>query len=184
MNNYLGKKIDLRFFSYIKVIISNNMSSTNNNLRDKISAWLSDRTNDENDLVDFLVDECGCVVENEGCVAKGLNCVHCKQHIYRDTKDHDNCHINEKQEIICQDCLDECDCEDCLHICGETGGHRHGGCGKRFNYNDGIMIDNTSYCLSCGEKEEEDEQCNDCKIEAKKHCDVCGGYGGGSEDEE
>ena len=102
MNNYLGKKIDLRFFSYIKVIISNNMSSTNT-LRDKISAWLSDRTNDENDLVDFLVNECGCVVD---------------------------CKIIEK------------------------------------------------------EYDNDNEQCNDCKIEAKKHCDVCGGYGGGSEDEE
>ena len=121
--------------------------------------------------------------------------------------------------------------DDVTHICGETGGHRDGGCGKRFNYEDGIMIDNTSYCISCGEIElelevtdDEDEQCvglydgkccgkknykteeldlgmckvcydkmkeeanveqcNDCKIEAKKHCDVCGGYGGGSEDEE
>ena len=28
-------------------------------LREKISAWLSDKTNHEGDLVDFLVDDCG-----------------------------------------------------------------------------------------------------------------------------
>ena len=87
-----------------------------------------------------------------------LNCVHCKKHIERDSEDHDNVHINENDNIICDDCLDKCDCEDCLHECGETGGRRGGGCGKKFNYNDGIMIDNTSYCISCGEKEEEEEE--------------------------
>ena len=32
-------------------------------LREKISAWLSDKTNHEGDLVDFLVDKCGVVYE-------------------------------------------------------------------------------------------------------------------------
>ena len=31
---------------------------------------------------------------------------------------------------------------------------------------------------------EEDMLCNDCKIEAKKYCDECGGYGSGDEDDE
>ena len=30
---------------------------------DKISAWLNDKNNNENDLIDFLVDECGVVLE-------------------------------------------------------------------------------------------------------------------------
>ena len=34
----------------------------------------------------------------------------------------------------------------------------------------------------CGE--EEDKQCADCEIEAKKHCDECGGYGSCSDDDE
>ena len=34
-------------------------------LREKIGAWLSDKTNHEGDLVDFLVDDCGVVVEEE-----------------------------------------------------------------------------------------------------------------------
>tara|TARA_R110000824_G_scaffold170077_1_gene347319 strand:- start:162 stop:419 length:258 start_codon:yes stop_codon:yes gene_type:complete len=33
------------------------------------------------------------------------------------------------------------------------------------------------------EEDEDREQCNDCKIEAKKHCDVCGGYGSEEEEE-
>ena len=31
--------------------------------------------------------------------------------------------------------------------------------------------------------EEEDKQCRDCEIEAKKHCDECGGYGSEEEEE-
>ena len=35
------------------------MTMTAQQLREKISAWLSDKTNHEGDLVDFLVDDCG-----------------------------------------------------------------------------------------------------------------------------
>jgi len=34
------------------------------------------------------------------------------------------------------------------------------------------------------EYEEEDKQCRDCEIEAKKHCDECGGYGSDDDDDE
>jgi len=34
------------------------------------------------------------------------------------------------------------------------------------------------------EEEEEDKQCRDCEIEAKKHCDECGGYGSDDDDDE
>ena len=41
-------------------------------LKTKISAWLNDKNNNENDLVDFLIDECGVVLEDEeeeeGCL--------------------------------------------------------------------------------------------------------------------
>ena len=36
---------------------------TTQQLREKISNWLYDRNNNENDLVDFLVDECGVVIQ-------------------------------------------------------------------------------------------------------------------------
>ena len=34
-------------------------------LREKIGAWLSDKTNHEGDLVDFLVDNCGVVIQED-----------------------------------------------------------------------------------------------------------------------
>ena len=43
------------------------------------------------------------------------------------------------------------------HICGETGGHESGGCGIKFNYTDGGMFNNTSFCMACFEKKEEEE---------------------------
>ena len=39
--------------------------SHNQSLKIKIGKWLSDRKNDENDLIDFLIDECGVVIEEE-----------------------------------------------------------------------------------------------------------------------
>ena len=41
------------------------MTMTAQQLREKISAWLSDKTNHEGDLVDFLVDKCGVVYEDK-----------------------------------------------------------------------------------------------------------------------
>ena len=34
-------------------------------MKKKITNWLNDRNNNENDLVDFLIDECGIVLKNE-----------------------------------------------------------------------------------------------------------------------
>jgi ribosomal protein S27AE len=41
------------------------MTMTTQQLREKIGAWLSDKTNHEGDLVDFLVDECGVVLKED-----------------------------------------------------------------------------------------------------------------------
>ena len=38
---------------------------TTQQLREKIGAWLSDKTNHEGDLVDFLVDDCGVVIQED-----------------------------------------------------------------------------------------------------------------------
>ena len=38
---------------------------TTQQLRDKIGAWLSDKTNHEGDLVDFLCDDCGVVIQED-----------------------------------------------------------------------------------------------------------------------
>ena len=34
-------------------------------LKTKISAWLNDKNNNENDLIDFLVEECGVVIKEQ-----------------------------------------------------------------------------------------------------------------------
>ena len=41
-----------------------NTQQTMSPLKNKISAWLNDKNNNENDLIDFLVDECGVVLED------------------------------------------------------------------------------------------------------------------------
>tara|TARA_R110002126_G_scaffold193380_1_gene341734 strand:- start:1033 stop:2004 length:972 start_codon:yes stop_codon:yes gene_type:complete len=76
-----------------------------------------------------------------------LECRGCDKIIIRDSEEHNNIHINENDDIICQDCVAEKGCD----------------------------------CVGCEEEEEED-QCSDCKIEAKKYCDECGGYGSDEED--
>tara|TARA_R110002167_G_scaffold71882_6_gene202646 strand:+ start:10829 stop:11209 length:381 start_codon:yes stop_codon:yes gene_type:complete len=38
---------------------------TTQQLREKIGAWLSDKTNHEGDLVDFLCDDCGVVIQED-----------------------------------------------------------------------------------------------------------------------
>tara|TARA_R110000822_G_scaffold137565_2_gene275120 strand:- start:7 stop:492 length:486 start_codon:yes stop_codon:yes gene_type:complete len=55
------------------------------------------------------------------------------------------------------------ECEGCKMICEEC---------ERLQYNEEE------------EEEEEDKQCRDCEIEAKKHCDECGGYGSDDDDDE
>jgi len=39
--------------------------TTANELREKISDWLNDRNNNEYDIVEFLIDECGVVLKPE-----------------------------------------------------------------------------------------------------------------------
>tara|TARA_R110000823_G_scaffold310939_1_gene436120 strand:- start:2060 stop:2497 length:438 start_codon:yes stop_codon:yes gene_type:complete len=36
-------------------------------LKTKISAWLNDKNNNENDLIDFLVEECGIILKENEC---------------------------------------------------------------------------------------------------------------------
>ena len=66
-----------------------------------------------------------------------------------------------RDEYALQKILDEEEEEDEEdheeHICGETGGHESGGCGIKFNYNDGGMFYNTSFCMDCFEKKEDEE---------------------------
>ena len=49
-----------------------------------------------------------------------------------------------------------------------------------------LTLDRVSNSINRREEkeEEEDKQCADCEIEAKKHCDECGGYGSCSDDDE
>ena len=110
-----------------------------------------------------------------------LNCVHCEKHIERDSEDHDNVHINEKDEIICQDCLDKCDCEYCedeeeekenMDICGESGGEISGyeGCKISLPTEDTNMLGNTSFCITCYEKYESKYYENDNVEEIETEC--------------
>tara|TARA_R110002012_G_scaffold203845_2_gene373265 strand:- start:424 stop:900 length:477 start_codon:yes stop_codon:yes gene_type:complete len=39
-------------------------------LKTKISAWLNDKNNNENDLIDFLVEECGIILEENDAYAE------------------------------------------------------------------------------------------------------------------
>jgi hypothetical protein len=72
--------------------------------------------------------------------------------------------------------LDEEEDDEEEHICGETGGHESGGCGIKFDYTDGGMFNNTSFCMACFEKkmldEEEEELPHDYYINVYtcKHC--------------
>jgi len=43
------------------------------------------------------------------------------------------------------------------HICGETGGHQSGGCGCEVEMDDTIVIGNTSFCVPCAERIEEEK---------------------------
>ena len=58
--------------------------------------------------------------------------------------------------------------EEELHICGETGGYQDGGCGEKFDYQDTNMIGNTSFCLACYEKIEEEEEVPKSRFKIKR----------------
>ena len=169
-------------------------------------------------------------------VEEQLDCSRCGNEIIRDSREHDECHINWQDDIICGDCLESCDCEHCgdgeacWWIRGKGGDKCWGencGCSegedeeeeeqylKKCDHGCGtiLTIDTDIMCWSKGEEEKtlctscyydndynedddnednrylklccgfgtEKQECRDCEIEAKKHCDECGGYG--SEDE-
>ena len=42
-----------------------------------------------------------------------INCCRCEIKIIRDSKEHNECHINTYDDIICKHCLEHCDCELC-----------------------------------------------------------------------
>jgi len=145
----------------------------------------------------FMTDE----YAKEFTEEKVLECCICEILIIRDSDAHDNVHINRDDKIICEDCIDEnCDCESC-DPCD---------CGCMEEQKDEVELSNVK-CKQCDgvlpphtiedhldmdhpihncpthkeeEEEEEDKQCRDCEIEAKKHCEECGGYGSGGEEEE
>ena len=180
-----------------------------------------------------------------------LYCSRCGDDIIRNSIEHDFCHINGDDDIICGDCVESCDCEHCEEdeacwwVRGKGGDKCWGencGCSegeeeeeklvydvngkpiqtiKDFKKEFGELLEEeeedcddcegkcraneTEECEKCKIKlrigcannpsnhsvfngccddcreEEQKQQCRDCEIEAKKHCDECGGYG--SEDE-
>lgn len=68
--------------------------------------------------------------------------------------------------------------EEEFHICGETGGEIKymSGCGKKALCDDTCMIGNTSFCIECFEKYQEEGLANstdeeDCDICSE--CDIC-----------
>ena len=109
-------------------------------LKTKISAWLNDKNNNENDLLDFLIDECGIdyypeeeqevppsppITEdsfyfNTKCVCskEGENDYPCMCDIHEEEEEGDFCGCSkclaEEEEVIISD-LDK-KCEDCDNI--------------------------------------------------------------------
>ena len=48
----------------------------------------------------------------------------------------------------------------------------------------GELTENKDGDIICRRCDDPDYQCRGCKVEASKHCDECGGYGSGDEDDE
>ena len=71
---------------------------------DKISTWLNDKNNNENDLIDFLVEKCGVVLEEmeEEVVC---DCVNHNEENWRESCDLEQ-PIVEDEEMECEKCGD------------------------------------------------------------------------------
>ena len=84
---------------------------------------------------------------------ESFKCGGCKKAIYEDTDEHEACVFFE-DEWFCDECFEEKQDEEEIHICGKTGGCINGysGCGEADYYDDMMMLGNTSFCINCGEK--------------------------------
>ncbi len=80
-----------------------------------------------------------------------------------------------KEQEICDDDEDEYDALD-MKVLGFKTTERLNG-----DWNS-LLFEIRNY--GDDEEDDEDKQCADCEIEAKKHCDECGGYGSCSDEEE
>ena len=86
-------------------------------------------------------------------------------------------HKDRKGEAICDECWSSFCEEEEYHICGETGGRHNAemGCYEKVLADDTCKIGNTSYCVACFEKyEEELEAESDEEEEEYKSCPLCG----------
>ena len=134
-------------------------------IQKKITNWLNDKNNNENDLVDFLIDECGIVLKNEEDEEEDEDEEEVLNHMDKKCEDCDkivkNFYLNNpfgQGNRNCSDCpeFDEDEEED-LDTCGETGRkfdieNPVKGCGIKITEDDeNIMLGNISYCYSCGE---------------------------------
>ena len=108
-------------------------------LKTKISTWLNDKNNNENDLVDFLIDECGVVLEDEQEEMEEEVVCECVNHNEENWRE--NCDlaskptpVEEKEDIVF--CCKNCD----KQIVRESEEHENSKC------------DNTGenwYCQDC-----------------------------------
>ena len=108
-------------------------------LKTKISTWLNDKNNNENDLVDFLIDECGVVLEDEEEEMEEEVVCECVNHNEENWRE--NCDlaskptpVEEKEDIVF--CCKNCD----KQIVRESEEHENSKC------------DNTGenwYCQDC-----------------------------------
>lgn len=106
-----------------------------------------------------------CVICNKKCKDEPYKCVkvnayivfYCSEECYKKEDDDDKMPPLVNDEAIYKEDEDE---ED-QHICGFTGGKNFvKGCGDKVHASDTFMIDNTSFCIPCYEKYENEEDEN------------------------
>lgn len=105
-------------------------SMTADELRKKISDWISDKSNHENDLIDFLIDDCGCELRWSG---------------------------EEEEDDVCDDCEGKCRSDE-TSSCEECGIELRNGCAN--NPSDHSIFDGCcDDCRECEEEEEGEYDC-------------------------
>jgi len=134
-------------------------SMTADELRKKISDWISDRSNHENDLIDFLIDDCGCELREE---EEDVVCVGCNEFVCKSNEEPK--HKDNRDEAVCVDCYVCDDCEGkCLSdetsSCDECGIELRNGCAN--NPSDHSIFDGC--CDNCRSFEETDCLCGNNK---------------------
>lgn len=147
-------------------------------MKNKISAWLNDKNNNENDLIDFLVDECGVVLEDEcecgnnrekGLVNGEMRCEDCDV----DGINYNGGLTDEEGEE------DEVECVECSTIVPSseaelTGTEGWGVCDNCLDEEEEMELVN---CDFCGKEEDPDEiirtkwseACGECRDLQHEH---------------